>query len=260
LSPDKEFLAVMKPSWPTWNNSIWPCADLFRASTPWFSALTTSMVGTEAGHDDKGGRLCPILPSKKLPRTVLRDQGDPRTATRQGERSGGRLGAVAVSTLFVLYGCGWGPLYADVQTEPASEALRAIKVDPIPERIGQQLAIALRNSLNPTGEPTTPRYRLSTALVAVLSNLGIQSQGLATLGQVDAIAAYQLIDLQNGRVLLNNTVHVANSFDLNPNQYSTLVGEDDARARSVDELDREIVTRLTLFMERRAAEQSPKPG
>src|ERR1700757_2316196 len=90
-------------------------------------------------------------------------------------------------------GCGWEPLYGDIQTGPASEELRAIKVDPIPERIGQQLEIALRNSLNPTGEPTTPRYRLSTALAAVLSNLGIQSQGLATLGQVDAIATYKLI-------------------------------------------------------------------
>jgi LPS-assembly lipoprotein len=162
--------------------------------------------------------------------------------------------------LLVLYGCGWEPLYGDIQTGPASEELRAIKVDPIPERIGQQLEIALRNSLNPTGEPTTPRYRLSTALAAVLSNLGIQSQGLATLGQVDAIATYKLIDLQNGTLLLTNTVHVANSFDLNPNQYSTIVGEDDARSRSVAELDQEIVTRLALFLQRRIAQQNPKPG
>ena len=168
--------------------------------------------------------------------------------------------ALAAALAQMLSGCGWAPLYADVESGPASEELRAIKVDPIPERIGQQLEIALRNSLNPTGEPTTPRYRLSTALAAVLSNLGIQSQGLATLGQVDAIATYKLIDLQNGTLLLTNTVHVANSFDLNPNQYSTIVGEDDARSRSVAELDQEIVTRLTLFLQRRAVQQSPKPG
>jgi hypothetical protein len=61
-------------------------------------------------------------------------------------------------------------------------------------------------------------------------------------------------------VLLTNTVHVANSFDLNPDQYSTIVGEDDARNRTITELDREIVTRLTLFLQRRAAEKGSKPG
>ena len=102
-----------------------------------------------------------------------------------------------------LFGCGWAPLYADTETGPASEELRAIKVDPIPERIGQRLEIALRNSLNPTGEPTPPRYRLGTSLVVYLSNLGIQSQGLATLGQIDVTATYRLVDLQTGGILLD---------------------------------------------------------
>ena len=162
--------------------------------------------------------------------------------------------------LTALLGCGWEPLYADPQTGPASEELRAIKVNPIPERIGQRLEIALRNSLNPSGEPTPPRYVLNTSLISVLGNLGIQSEGLATLGQVDAFATFTLVDLQNNATLLTNTIHVANSFDLNPNQYSTIVGADDARSRCVAELDQEIVTRLTMFMQRRIAEKGSKPG
>jgi LPS-assembly lipoprotein len=173
---------------------------------------------------------------------------------------GGWAALLAAGMPLMPLGCGWEPLYGDIETEPASAELRAIKVDPISERIGQRLAIALRNSLNPTGEPTTPRYQLSTTLATYLSNLGIQSQGLATLGQLDAYATYQLVELRTGSVLLSNTVHVANSFDLNPNQYSTIVGEDDARDRSVAELDQEIVARLTLFLQRRAAEKGSKPG
>jgi len=168
--------------------------------------------------------------------------------------------ALAAVVAQALSGCGWAPLYADVESGPASEELRAIKVDPIAERIGQRLEIALRNSLNPTGEPTPPRYRLSTTLAVTLGNLGIQSQGLGTLGQVDASATFRLIDLKSGSTLLNNTVHVANSFDLNPNQYSTIVGENDAGVRCVAELDQEIVTRLTLFMQRRTAESGPRPS
>ena len=168
--------------------------------------------------------------------------------------------SLAATVVQLLSSCGWTPLYADIKTEATNEELRAIKVDPISERIGQRLAIALRNSLNPTGEPTPTRYRLSTVLVVVLGNLGIQSQGLATLGQLDATATFRLIDLQTGGILLTNTVHVANSFDLNPNQYSTIVGEDDAGVRSVAELDQEIVSRLTLFMQRRMDEKSAKPA
>ena len=170
------------------------------------------------------------------------------------------LGAAALGASLALASCGWAPLYADPQTGPAGEELRAVQVDPILERTGQRLEIALRNSLNPSGKPAPARYRLRTTLSTSLSNLGIQSQGLATLGKLDVFATYFLIDMQSGNNLLVNTVHVANTFDLNPNQYSTIVGEDDAAVRSVAELDQEIVTRLTLFFQRRLAEQKAKPG
>ena len=167
---------------------------------------------------------------------------------------------LAVGAPLVALGCGWEPLYGDIETGPASAELRAIKVDPISERIGQQLAIALRNSLNPTGEPTPERYRLRTTLATGLTNLGIESQGLASLGQLHVYATFTLIDSKSQKVLLVNTVHVANSFDLNPNQYSTVVAEDDAAVRSAAELNQEILTRLAVFMERRIAEQPPAPS
>ena len=78
--------------------------------------------------------------------------------------------------------------------EFSSEELRAIHVEPILERIGQRLQIALRSSLNPAGEPTPERYRLRTTLATALSNLGIESQGLASLGKLDVYATYYLID------------------------------------------------------------------
>jgi LPS-assembly lipoprotein len=91
-----------------------------------------------------------------------------------------RYAVLALAALAVpaFSGCGWTPLYADAATGPAAEELRSIRVDPISERIGQRLDIALRNSLNPTGEPAPERYRLRTTLISYLSNLGVQSQGL----------------------------------------------------------------------------------
>jgi LPS-assembly lipoprotein len=168
--------------------------------------------------------------------------------------------ALAVGLVLPLPGCGWEPLYADPQSGPASADLRAIQVMPIAERIGQRLEMELRNSLNPTGVPTAFRYSLHTTLVVALSDIGLQSQGTSTLGRLDVYAYYNLVDNRNGSSLLNNSLHVQNSFALNPNQYSTVVGEDDARIRSVAELSREMMTRLTLFMERRVAQNPPKPG
>ena len=166
--------------------------------------------------------------------------------------------ALAVGLALPLPGCGWEPLYADPQSAPTSADLRAVEVTPIADRIGQRLEMALRNSLNPTGEPTKFLYALHTTLTVSLSALGLQSQGTATLGRIDVFASLILVDNRNGSTLLTNSAHVQNSFALNPNQYSTVVAEDDARVRSVAELNQEIMTRLTLFMEHRAAQSAPK--
>jgi LPS-assembly lipoprotein len=166
--------------------------------------------------------------------------------------------ALTVALALPLTGCGWERLYADPQSGPASADLRAIKVLPIPERIGQRLEIALRDALNPTGEPTKPLYTLRTTLSYSLSNLGIQSQGTATLGKIDVNSSSYLTKNSTGQNLLTISLHVQNSFELNPNQYSTVVGETDAQTRSVAELNDEIVRRLALFLEQRAAQEAPK--
>jgi LPS-assembly lipoprotein len=169
--------------------------------------------------------------------------------------------AIAAALLLALAGCGWTPLYADPQSGPASAELRAIKVDPIPDRIGQRLEIALRDSFNPTGEPTKPRYRLQTGLSYTLSNLGLISSGTATLGRVDLTATYHLIDLKSRAILQTNTIHTQDTFVLNPNQYSTTVAGNDAGVRAVADLDDEIVMRLTLFLQDRARQaKTPKPS
>src|SRR5215813_15640247 len=105
--------------------------------------------------------------------------------------------SLAATAAQLLSGCGWTPLYADIKTEATSEELRAIKVDPIPDRLGQRLEIALRNSLNPIGEPTRPRYVLKITPSVGLSNLGIQAQGLASLGQLDVVVTLVLGDLES---------------------------------------------------------------
>ncbi|MGH7058906.1 MAG: hypothetical protein ACREFH_00865, partial [Stellaceae bacterium] len=77
-------------------------------------------------------------------------------------------------------------------------------------------------------------------------------------GRVDVFATYSLSDLKSGQALLSSQVHAQNSFSLDPNQYSTVVAEDDAGVRCVAEITNEMVSRLTLFMERRSGGKSDK--
>jgi LPS-assembly lipoprotein len=170
------------------------------------------------------------------------------------------LGLMLGLGLSGLAGCGgWAPLYADPQTGPADEELRAIRVAPVPERIGQRLALALRESLNPAGEPARQRYILRATLQVARLDLGIQTQGLGTRGRLDVYANFILSDSTSGTQLLNSTSHVAESFDILANLYSDTVAEDDARTRAVEELRRDIVSRLTLFLQRRTAEGAARP-
>src|SRR5260221_8846392 len=169
------------------------------------------------------------------------------------------LGMVLGLGLSVLAGCGWAPLYADRETGPADEEVRAIRVAPISERIGQKLALALRQSLNPTGDPMPQRYLLRTTLSTSRQDLGIQTQGLGTRGKLDAFANFSLNDSTTGAQLLIGASHAAESFDILANEYSNVVAEDDARTRAVEDMRRDIVTRLTLFLQRRVAERATKP-
>jgi LPS-assembly lipoprotein len=173
-------------------------------------------------------------------------------------RHGALLALVlALAAPLALSGCGWTPLYADSVSGPGDAALRAISVTPISNRIGQRLELGLREDFNPHGIPTPSLYTLRTTLQLTRQDLGIQSEGLGSIGKIDITAGYQLIDIKTGAVLLNTTTHVAHTFDILSSGYATVVAEDDADRRAIAELREEMVTRLTLFLQRRAAAGKP---
>ena len=161
-----------------------------------------------------------------------------------------RLIALAALTApAILAGCGWEPLYGNPQTQPGATALRTIKVNPIPERPGQELEIGLRNSFNPTGDSVKQRYALTVSLERALYSTGIQSQGLGTRGEVHITAKYQLSDITTNKVVQTGFVHSSDAFDIEANGYSTIVAQNDATVRDIEEIRREIVARMTLYLQ-----------
>jgi LPS-assembly lipoprotein len=159
--------------------------------------------------------------------------------------------AASFALLALLAGCGWEPLYSNSQTDVGSADLRGIEVARIPERVGQQLEMALRTSFNPSGIETKHTYRLVITLNRILQDLGIQSQGLGTRGEVQLYATYQLVEIATGKMLSTGSIHASDSFDIQANGYSTVVAQNDASVRDVEEIRREILARMTMFMQSR---------
>jgi LPS-assembly lipoprotein len=161
--------------------------------------------------------------------------------------------ALSLGLPALLAGCGWEPLYANHESDPVNAELRQILVSPIVDRLGQRLEFALRDSFNPTTERAEHIYRLQVALSTTFSDLGIQSQGLGTRGEVQVYATYHLFDIASGEQLQTDTIHTIDSFDIQANGYSTVVAQEDAFKRCGEEIRREIVGRLTLFLQGRKA-------
>jgi LPS-assembly lipoprotein len=169
------------------------------------------------------------------------------------------VGSGVMAGLAGLSGCGWAPLYADRETGPADTELAAIKVAPIPERIGQVLALGLRQWLNPSGAPVPSRYLLRTLLTISRLDLGILTFGLGTRARLDVLATFTLYEIATSTPLLTASSHASESFDIVSNYYSNVVAEESARTRAVEEIRRDIVTQLTVFLQRRAATAASQP-
>ncbi|MGE0258256.1 MAG: LPS assembly lipoprotein LptE [Alphaproteobacteria bacterium] len=167
--------------------------------------------------------------------------------------------AAGLFGLVALGGCGWAPLYADRAAGPADQELAAIKVAPIPERIGQVLALDLRQWLNPNGDPVPSRYLLRTLLQTTRFDLGILSIGVGTRARFDAVANFTLFDIATSTPLFAATTHTGESFDILSNYYADVVAEEAVRERAAKEISRDIVAQLTAFLQRRAAPAAPAP-
>lgn len=147
-----------------------------------------------------------------------------------------------------LGACGFHPLYAEAPAGAEEPQLASIRVLPIINRMGQELALTLRESFNPHGAKVTQVYVLSTALTQARTDLGIQRDATSTRGRVDAYATITLTEIKTNKVVYTGRVQSTSSFNILQDGYAAQVAEDDARERMVRDLAIEIHTRLALVL------------
>jgi LPS-assembly lipoprotein len=178
------------------------------------------------------------------------------------------VAAAAALGLLALGACGFQPVYGGGAGSTQVSELQQIRIAPIGERRGQQLHNALRDLINPQGQPGDPVYRLVVALQERESRANVRPDATATRVTKRLTAQWELrrigpVGTQDGdpareRVLLAGRSRSFNSYDVFDQPYATTVAARDAAERGVRGLARDIHTRVAAYLARPAAAQAAR--
>ncbi len=177
-------------------------------------------------------------------------------ARRMLRRRGALL--VPLAGVLALSGCGFQPMYARTESAPVSPAdqMAAIRIAPLPDRIGQQMHNLLRDRLNPRGQPREPAYLLNLRLSESRQELGVRKDETATRANLFVSASFSLREMKSKRVVLSGSTTSVNSYNILTGQFATTFSENDARKRALRELSDTIRTRLGIYFSKIAEDAS----
>lgn len=175
---------------------------------------------------------------------------EPRAALRRAFAR--RVGlAVVALPLLGLANCGFQPLYGSgAENEAVANDLAAVRVEPLRERVGQQMHNLLRDRLNPKGQPTAPNYVLQVNLTETNVKLGVRRDETATRANLKMLAEFSLRPVGGQSTLLTGRSSSTTSYDILSNPFATTVSEGDARERALNQVADDIRTRLALYFSR----------
>ncbi len=162
-----------------------------------------------------------------------------------------------------LSACGFTPMYGSTATPtpgysksmPPTAGLDRIEIGVIPDESG----VALRNDLIDrfyrNGYPADPLYSLSIGKVNEQSlDLDITISSETTRKQIRLNMVMNLIDLKTGKSALTRNLTAITSYNVLDSQFTTRVGEADAREAALNDLARQIETQISLFLKRGPAD------
>lgn len=163
--------------------------------------------------------------------------------------------AVAAS---LVGACGFQPLYGGGgQSEVAAE-LSSIRVNSIPDRLGQQVRNQLLDRLNPQGESADVRYVLKVTLTDNIQELAVRKSEIATRANFELKATYSLVDTTTNKQVFSDNVFSISSYNILSADFATLASERDAQERAAERVAENITIRLALFLKgERSAERVP---
>lgn len=162
-------------------------------------------------------------------------------------------GPVLLIAAGLLAACGFHPLYG---TRPAGDAaadLALVRVEPIPDRIGQQLRNELVDLFDTRVAPEGARYVLSVRLSESTQNVAVERSQLATRANYQLTGNFTISD--SARPLFSSQRTVVASYNILLADFATLTGQQDAQARAVREMAESIRSSLAVYFNGRRERQ-----
>jgi LPS-assembly lipoprotein len=149
-----------------------------------------------------------------------------------------------------LTGCGYKPLYGDNRGDSAAVIadLATIRIEAIPDRIGQKLYNMLHERLTPDGRIADPLYSLRVRLRETNDELLYERDETATRANLTLRADYELRRLTDDEVIASGTSRSTSGYDILSSQYATLVSQSDARERSARVISDDLRTRVAVAL------------
>lgn len=153
--------------------------------------------------------------------------------------------------VLLLSACGLHPLYGGGSGGQVSGLLRSVEVGPIAGQQGWLVRTKLIDRLGESGSGT-PQYRLDVTLDDNITSYGLRADRAATQERRTLRARYQLVDLANGAVILDDTAGSDASIDVVSSQYATVAAEQTALENLSGIVADQIVARLAVYATRTA--------
>ena len=155
-------------------------------------------------------------------------------------------------SLLLLAACGLHPLYGGGSRSPVSGLLRSVEIGPVAGQPGWLLRTKLVDRLGATGSATA-RYRLDITLDDNITSYGLRADRAATQERRTLRARYQLVDVSNGAVILDETAGSDASIDVVSSEYATVAAEQTALENLSGIVADQIVARLAIYASRTAS-------
>ena len=158
---------------------------------------------------------------------------------------------IALVPFLLLAACGLHPLYGGGSGSEVSGLLSSVEVAPIAGQQGWLVRTKLLDRLGETGS-TPAHYRLDVTLDDNITSYGLRADQAATQERRSLRARYQLVDLSNGSVVLDETAGSDASIDVVSSEYATVAAEQTALENLTDIVADQIVARVALYADRSA--------
>jgi LPS-assembly lipoprotein len=151
--------------------------------------------------------------------------------------------------LLLLSACGLHSLYGGGADSPVSGLLRSVEVGPIPGQQGWLVRTKLIDRLGETGQAEA-RFRLDVTLDDNITSYGLRADRAATQERRTLRARYQLVDMTNNMVVLDETAGSDASVDVVSSEYATVAAEQTALENLSGIVADQIVARLAIYAAR----------